>query len=106
MARIAFAQVRADVAAEALAGLARSGEGGPLAVAAEALSAAVRAITGQPVPSTTVRSAGVSAWLVLGAQGEAGVDAASQQAAAVEVARGAEALSWRAREGEDRKSVV
>jgi tetratricopeptide (TPR) repeat protein len=105
MARIAFAQVRADVAAEALAGLARSGEGGPLAVAAEALSAAVRAITGQPVPSTTVRSAGVSAWLALGAQDEAGGDAASQQAAALEVARGAEALSWRAREGDAEAGV-
>jgi tetratricopeptide (TPR) repeat protein len=99
MARIAFAQVRADVAAEALAGLARSGEGGPLALAAEALGAAVRAITGQPVPSTTVRSAGVSAWLVLGALAEAGADPSSQQTAALEVARGAEATAWRAREG-------
>ncbi|MEZ4392803.1 MAG: hypothetical protein R3A48_17070 [Polyangiales bacterium] len=99
MARIAFGHVRPEVAAEALAGLSRAGSGGDLAVAAEALSAAVRAVVGQPVPTTVLEDHGVSAWLMARAQDEAGVDSAPQIAAAVAAADGESLPGWRRREG-------
>lgn len=99
MARIAFAQVRPDVASEALVGLSRIGGAGALAMAAEALSAATRAIAGHAVPPTVLDDDGASAWLMARAQEETGVDAAQQIAAAVERATGEVLAGWRRREG-------
>lgn len=78
MARIGFARVNAALFQEALQGLARSGEGGALAVAAKALGRALGAVLGEAVDDAAVEDAGVAGWLVAHAQRDAEVDPSTQ----------------------------
>jgi len=84
MARIGFARVNAGVFREGLQGLARSGETGVLAVAAQALERSLCGVLGEDVDPQPVDDSGVAGWLVAHAQRDADVDFAPQVARGLE----------------------
>ncbi len=80
MARIGFSRANAEVFREGLQGLSRSGAGGVLSVASDALGRALSGVLGEPIDPTPVDDPGVAGWLVAHAQRDAEVDPGPQVA--------------------------